>query len=97
MSSKRIKCPVCETKISFLFEYIGLINTKYTGSNCRTILKWHSKILLLNLVQALIFFGLFLILRDYIIPSKYSIIVAALIATIIRVFLPRKVIIHKKV
>ena len=90
MGFKRLKCPVCGQKVSFLWNYFSFPPITYTCSNCKTKIKWHPIMRLYNFILAIIMFSIFLILRNYI-RSEYALLIALILINIIYLLISKKV------
>ncbi len=91
MGFKRLKCPVCGQKVSFLWNYLSTPFKIYTCSNCKTRIKWHPIIILYNLIFGIIFLSIFFILKNYITSPYIALIIGFIPAYIIYLIVPKKV------
>ena len=91
MSFKRLKCPVCGQKVSFLWNYLSMTFQTCTCSDCKTRIKWHKIIMLYNLIFGIIFLSIFLILKNYITSPFIALIIAFIPPYIIYLLIPKKV------
>lgn len=91
MVFKRLKCPVCEQKVSFFWNYLSMPFKIHTCSICKTRIKWHPIIMLYNLISGIIMFSIFFIIRDYIGSQYLALIIGFIPAYVIFLLIPKKV------
>ena len=87
----RLKCPVCDQKVSFFWNFLSTPFKIHTCSNCKTKIKWHPIILFYNLTFGIIFLLIFFILKDYILFPYLALIIAFIPVYIIFLLIPKKV------
>ena len=96
MGFKRLKCPVCGQKVSFLWNYFSFPPIVYTCSNCKTRIKWRQIYRLYSLISGIIMFSIFFIIRDYIGSPYIALIIGFIPAQIFFMAIPKKIKIIKK-
>ena len=88
---KRMKCPICEQKVSSIWFYFWIPNMKHTCTNCRKKIKWHPIVRLHGLVFTICTIGGFHLIKNYIEPRFLAGIIVIIAGIIICMHLPRKV------
>ncbi len=94
---KRVKCPVCEQKISSIWFYFWIPNMKHTCSNCRKRIKWHPIVRLHGLAFAICIIGGYNLFYNYVEPHFLAGVIGIIAGIVVCAHLPRKAkIIEKK-
>ncbi len=91
MVFKRLECPVCGQKVSFLWNYFSLRFIIYTCSNCKTRIKWKPISGLYSLIGGIIMFSIFFLIKDYIGSPYLALIIGFIPAQIVCMIIVQKV------
>ena len=91
MCFKRLECPICNQKISFLWNYFSLRFMIYTCPNCKTRIKWKPITGLYGLIGGIIMFSIFFLIKDYIGPPYIALIIGFIPAQIVCMIIVQKV------
>jgi hypothetical protein len=91
MVFKRLKCPVCGQKVSFLWNYFSFPPIAFTCSNCKTKIKWRQIFKLYSLISGIIMFSIFFIIRNYFKSPFSALIIGFIPAQILFMIVVQKV------